>query len=1336
MSDVTLKERIYKDEDGNPIPATLQDGDTLTGKQGVPIRLSGGMDTAEVTKLSKGGNAFAAGSLLGNAQTKAVESILDYYPLLPNFKKGAAAFNRDLATPTSLSGDTLPRDTIVHGITEANAFTPSSDVDTRTLNEAYRLLNPNRVPTQFDKARDIVDAAKGSTPLIVRPQANNVEEFQNYTAATSYKGIQAQEDYIADLKKRLLSPKINPAQRMSVQRTLDGALNSLQYNIDTPMNLYNGSVEGNQIRGAFSVLGEFERAAGQGWNAVKENAANMKEYLGDVFDSESTIREAKDYKKELGRELRRIDLKAGDVDITGGTVTNLDRVVDDPTKLFRFIGSTILTQGPLMASMVGTSVAGGALGTLVGGPVGGAMGAFAGPMAVGVADVYGEMPEDEKNVLVAGAVGSAIGVVDRFGFAKGSVRAIDLVTKEGREKVIDKIAHLKATSAGSITAADRVAAGKLLDTELRNIGKDYATIVGAVATNQLIARKGIADLITQISGRFGKEAATETLQDAMQVLGIASFTSVDVDYEKLYKRMKESAVAGGILGAASGVYSAPREISEINQELNILSGVETDKRTDNSLMAQEEIKRNGKMLSDIELAANLNLAAIPDSQDSTGTNKPLSSLVIPGDKPSMVGDLGHLVTHGGLLSQSRDNAIGAVTQFQGGRELGGLLDAKSVRGVYAGLSAFKRIHMIANSVMSKLPTLSEKRDMFGTDNSKDIGTALLQSVRGATNTPGSTLYRQRLDKMGEELADHLSTLPARGGWSSIDVAQPDFFIRNQVVDPILVRANQAEFTDEMMRAWTVSAQQYNPFGSLAPDPLRFRDLTNRIMENMTYREIQELKEIGALDNPVFDKFKSKDVEKNAVRLVEAITRSAIRNSIFGKQGEILAKPIYRMLAAGEITKEQASKLAVDMQQQIDMFDGRLNRVDNPLARAVQENLTFISMMSYMDTSLFANLGEVVYGSLGLDPKQIVKYFGKTAKIAAADMVSKLTQLGSYITNGKIKGISEVDMSKDMKAIGDTGHYGHMNDIAFNIGANISTQSKRNMSRIMFKVNLVESATNAARAARASFAADEFNNLVSIIAESPTQNNITRWARDRLQYYRIDPDELLQLYIDLGESSITTEALNNLSPGDPLVMRAKDIIRVGTINFVDEFSSRPEPGSAPKLLEDHRFALFTQFKRFTYHFSSNVVPQLWAMYVKRGDTRYTYSAFNVAMLAFAISYLGMYLKAALRGEDEKDDEKVYRKRMEQAFNYSWGQAPADLYNMSKTVTDIKNPSMIGGAVDTVVKLSPALGLANSIRRDGYKVLAGEDSGGDAKQKLVNRVPILGEIPAVRTHFNKE
>lgn len=1316
---VAEKEFTLSDENGKKLPVTLHDADTAYTNKGVRQRFVG-IDAAETPKMTPVGG-FSGGSTLGIAQTEATAQVIRDYGFNKRIVVGKEAFGGDLIDLENAQGERLSSFLTKNRIVQPTANTSDADMIKRSWQIFQDAMNVSEIETPVQKSRRIVDSVLSEGTIIGKPQADTIEQYQDYKSATSNLGLAQQEANIKALKTRLLSPKINELQRQELTRKLSSAMDFYQANLNAPKDLYRNSIEGVNFQGPYGFRGEAQRSWDIGMLNVSNSAANILDYIGDVTNSKEIKYDAKGTLKQNEREKRLVDIKAGDRDITGGTTTSFDDVEKDFSKIFRFIASSTLQYGPQMGVMIAGSVTGGTLGFAVGGPTGAAIGSSIVPMAMGIGDVYGEMPDDEKDPLMATVIGGAVGLVDKFGLPKGAIKGVDLLTKAGISSTATKIAAAKGISVEAAT--------KLLHTEVLQLGKDFALVAKNVATNQLKGKENLADLILQITTHSGKESATEALQEAIQYAGVRGTTSLDFDYNELYNRVKEAAIVGGLLGAEFSTPGAMLSRSNFNYHLNMLAGVETKPLTSNAMMEQEEIKRHGKKLSDIELAAKLRSYA-------TAGGTPLSHLdllIAPGTKPnSLMENFKDLIVNGGLFSSVRDNVLSPFLKFQGGREIAGLFDASSVRGVYSGMSAFKRIHNIANGVMDSFMVDSDKRRLFGTTNNKDIGTRVLNSYASNTNDPASLAYRQSLNKMGMELANQLNGLGLNTGWSSIDIMQPDYFVRNQLVDPNLVRANVNEFIDTIEANY--KQKGITTLGTVSKTYLK--DLADRISDNLTHKEMRELSDLGMLDNPVLNKFRSKDVEHNAVKMIEMISRSAVKNTIFGSNGEVVANGIKKMLDSGEITAEVASDLAMQVKELLEGFDGTLNKPKSPLIKGATENLTFATTMVYMDTSLFANLSEIVYGALGLSTENIVKYFGLVSKEFASDVAAKFTQVGNKISGGLIPSIEEKQLSKNTSLLQLTGHFGKMNDIAFNVGANITSQSKHNMSKLMFKFNLVESATNAARAARGAIACDEINNMISIIAESPNNNDATRWARDRLSYYRMDPDALVEIYNSVGLLSI--DKLESLPAGHPMGDRLAEQLNNGITNFIDEFSSRPEPGSTAKIFDDHRFALITQFQKFTWHFTSNVIPHLWGMYIKRGKPEYTYSAFSLMMLAYATAYAGLYLKSMLRGEDDEDDEKKLTKRLGQAANYASSSAQLDLYNKVSDATETRaDGSLRNNPFKTLLGLSPSLNLGYSSGKDVYKI-ATEEGQADlkAKSNLIRRVPVFGEIPAIRNMYEKE
>ena len=1307
-----------KTPEGTAVPLRVHDADTVYNRDtGQGYRIPG-VNAAEVPKITSIGG-FSPGSILGSAQSQAAEDVIKEYNFknLGNSGKTDYFGSRKLDDLSNDLGTQYGTFALRHGIIQPDQNTSDKAMIDRSFQIMRDAMNTQGTKTPVQKARELVTDALSRGTLITKPMANTIEEYQDYMGQTSNKGIAQQEQQIKDLEQRILSPKISVVQKAEYQNQLQKLKDNYQMNLNAPKDIYMASLEGLHSKASTGTFGEWGRAWDVGLLNVVDSAANISQWAGDLIDSKTLDSYGKNLAKDTARSKRLVDLTVGDKDITGGTLTTLDDVRNDFSKVFRFIGTSTLQYGPQMGAMVA--------GSLAGGLVGGAAGSTVVPMLMGIGDVYGEMPDNEKDPYMAAAIGVPIGLVDRLGIAKGAIKPAELLTKEGIEKTAIRLASLKGFGTGPEGVAK---ATELLHKGILELGKDYATVIKSAALDQLKNKQGFLDLIQNITKHAGQEAATEAVQEAIQYAGIRGTTTLDFNWKELYERTRDAAIIGGLLGAEFNLPSGIHDRATFNQQLNIFSGKETKPLTANSRMEQEEIERNKTKLDDIGLAEKLR-------GHNKGDLKSIDDLILPGTKSaSLLERTKGLITEGGMFSQWRDNLIKPFLNYEGGRELGGLIDANSVRGVYSGLSPFKRIHQLTNNVLSLLPTNKEKRELFGTDRPIDVGQVVLQSYNSNTNHKGAQVYRDRLNQLAEGLHNELGKIDVRGettNWIRNDLNQPDFFLKNQPLDPNLVRTNKDDFVKSVVNNF----KSRSIAGTGRIDPTFVRNLADRIADNFTFRELKDLKELGMLDNPVMDKFKSRDLEHNTTRLVEMISRSAVRDTMFGSKGEVLGTAIKKMLDAGQINQQQASELAMEVQEYLKAFDGQLNKVQSPIVKGAMDSLTFTTMLVYMDTSFFANLSEAVYGSLGLSPKQMVKYFGLLSKEFAYDIAAKFTQAGNRLTGGKIPTYSETELSQNQRFLEVTGHAGRSNDIAFNVGANIQSQAKLNLSRLMFKFNLVESATNAIRAARGAMACDEINNLVAMIAESPNENDTTRWARDRLSYYRMDPDRMVDIYKKVGV--LNEETIEGLDPNTELFKDLSTQLKYGIINFIDEFSSRPEPGSAGRIFDDHRFDLFTQFKKFTWHFTSNVMPQLWNMYIKRGNPEYTYATFSAMMGAFLVAYAGMYLKEALRGEEDKeDDEKKFNKRMKQAFDYSLGQAPADVYNSIKEATATKPTGELkNNPFKSIVAQSPSLNLAFNTGKDVYNI-ATKDNDLKNKSNLIRRIPVFGEIPAIRDMYKKE
>lgn len=918
------------------------------------------------------------------------------------------------------------------------------------------------------------------------------------------------------------------------------------------------------------------------------------------------------------------------------------------------------------------------------------------PLAQNAGRVWNNQEENKKDLAWAWGTGGFVTIMDQLGL-KGITG--QLGSKTAEKTLVEALMLQKGKTKKEAEEMLLKSMGSLGD-QLKIIGK--AVVRGSTT-----------------------EGITETIQDLGEEYG-TNLGNIK-DPSKLINTLKNSAyggfVLGGLMAGPTGIVESKQRNYDIATEL----GIETDKRTDKSLFIEgiknKQTDENGRSFpkTDFELAEDASNLA------SQNYYKGLEASTTEADKPTLGKQLLNVVTNPRLLFAA-DTAtdLKPFIQYEWAQKLAGIIDSPLVRGAFGGLSPYKRARQLATS------TESDLLDSFKSipTSVKEAGLSLynaLENNKLNQLTPELNTLRINLNATAKIFSRKLSEQYNNTGLAAL-FATPDFFLKNKLPDPSLISGNKLSFQQLLEKYATIK----NVDGSTRKvNASEAADLTDQMSKEISPKMLRELIDSGITTNPAFNEFFDNNIESNAARIIDRASRIAVKDRMFGRNGENIAALIQEGVKKGNITEEQGRRLAGNMSNYVKSFDGELNKPKNPLVRGIVENFNFVSTLVYMDTSLFANLSELVYGSLGLKPADQRKYFGQLAKSLAGSVLDIIKKSGEVATKGKYK----VKESEDKALLRGLGYYGLSGDILLTEGVSLSSRSKRNMSKLMFKLNGVEGVTNAVRAIRGSMATDELLDLIAIVAEGKNKN-AARWAKDRLEYYRMDVDKVVELYNKYGREEMFNEAIAGVDTSPELrndeINTLLNEFRNGTINFIDEFASRPEPGSTPIIFDDHRFALFTQFKRFTAHLTANVIPQLWSMYIKRSGTpEYSYATFSSIILTFAMAYVGLALKDALRGEEGDDEADKLIKSLE----YSWGGTIPDLWEIGrKTYKGLSGKSSPSSAAKDVLSQAPGANTIFTIGKDTMKSFSeNEEESTKAKDKLVEKIPFLGEMPVLRDYY---
>jgi len=398
----------------------------------------------------------------------------------------------------------------------------------------------------------------------------------------------------------------------------------------------------------------------------------------------------------------------------------------------------------------------------------------------------------------------------------------------------------------------------------------------------------------------------------------------------------------------------------------------------------------------------------------------------------------------------------------------------------------------------------------------------------------------------------------------------------------------------------------------------------------------------------------------------------------------------------------------------------------------------------MDFNFFANMAEMVNSLIGLTPKQMWNYVKDVGIIYSKQLANDLNRAAATtgaVTAKSKRELADTDIRFERGVL--AGTIAPRGSISTLEGVDIKMPYYQNILNHFWNWNQVENQTNAVRGARGAAAWENILGFIDAVAREKdgVVTAKSRDARDRLIYYGLNPDRLVELTNKLGpgftEKNIIDKDLDNLTLEERNELHS--YYRDGVIRFTDEVAVRPEPGSTPKIIEDPRFALFTQFKRFIAHFTANVIPRVWSSYIRSGKPAMTRQVFTVIMSAYVMAILSQMLKDVIvYGEkapwldDEEEDPDWLRTSYSRAASYTgWGGTPfmaVEFINDYSKNSGKKPP--LENIIESILGESPMLNTfykdATSDRTIGETIAKRTPFLGDVKQSRETIAEILNSI----------
>ena len=1300
------------------------DGDTLTGKNGESIRVPG-YDAGEVSRLGSDGE-FYLGSNIGETQNKQINKIIKDLKFNSFEDTGEKdQYGRELKELVNPQGirlsDYLHSERVVTGSRWQDPMNSAH----RTFGSYYDRINKvDGNLTVGDKARAIVEQ-------ILTPQ-----DFQKEIIGSrgdTHEGLKEQQDYLrAEINKinLKLQKEKDPNKIKELKEELvahQGALTSVVNTSPTAM-FYLSNTPQQRKPGAW---GELWNSAEKSFYMLENTAAGFSAWAGDLANSDSL----KDWGDEWVAETQEDLMNAG--------YTTDMWSVRNPLDAARFIGNTIVQYGPQLGVIYGGALAGGAAGSfvpIVGNVAGAAIGATSTAFVLAVSSVYQDQPEGEKDPLTASGIAMAIALVDRLGLAKSMDIGKNAFTREGREDLLSKL-DTKYNGKKSKKELEEI-----IDGETIEVLKEAGLSLQQASAKQLVAKKDFKDLVKRLGARAGIEGATEAVQEAIQAVGIAGTTSRELDYEKLFYTMIEAGTIGSIVGGAFAVPGELKLRDRVNRELWENTEETESERSIFSIAEQEARERNnGKKLSvndrRIQIKSELiknksKLDLKEDTKNIPEGSRWLETLGLATNPKRALQNfrnfaLSKVAKKDGTSNrfmQEFNAMIGTTFRIFGGNTV--TAEQKGLHSRWSSLikgeeQLMKDLNVDANGIY----------DLILKPES-EIKTTLTEDQQNSLNE-----LKTQLSLLSAQVAEEIKARKL-GNEMQFKITE-DFFFNPFHID---ARAIDDNFKTLLMTGpgYTSPSTGARRTRSERKGIIRSRKVTEEEADaiidaietgRLSTEQRQILKKVGVFNNPAYNKYVSKNLRDNIDNVLDSLARDIAVTTRFGRKGEIVSYLLRRAKANGEITEEERMKFSMMTLDYLAMVRGDYRPIKNKRIRWAQDTALFASTLTYMDTNFFANMGEMTYGLIGLDRKQMWRYIKDTGVMFFKGLGTNI----NVLTKGKLskgpKRLRDIDDIRAQRLVEAGILSPSADDISVLEGVNTQSRFYKKMTIILYKLNLVENQTMAIRAARAAASWDILSRLIGVVKQDRDRGFITpngRWALDNLNYYGLDVDFLINTMVEIDESGGVLNEADVLNDADFLnntldhntIEALRNQFQIGITNFTDEFSVRPEPGSSPRWLEDPHFALFTQFTRFISHLTANVIPRTWDNYIKKGPPGMSYNVYRSIVGAYFLAMLSQLMKDYMvYGErapwldDDEEDPDWFRTSEWRAAEYTgWFGTPGMVVEaVGEAMKQGSRMGLLENIVDTTVSQSPVLSTIYSEYNKGTENLS---------ERIAKKTPFIG------------
>ena len=1304
-------------------PYYIYDGDTVINQEtGERVRMPN-YDTGELSRIGEEFGEMHIGSFIGPTEKQAVTNVINeggFNRLVPTTDQSIDKYGRRLMDLTNNSGESLSDYLHRERVVSRSKFMTKKQEDLRTLGEFADKMRDEGTPLSAgDKARELVNS-------VVIPEDRKIELYGTMDDVLRGSAMEAEmfQTEINRLKKEL-DKTTDEEERKELMDQIVANQEYLTVSVNTPKTALFSGVPGSiGSERKPGYWGESVNAAEKSVYMLSNTMGGFSAWLGDALNNESMENWGNDWALETNRDIR-----------DAGYTTDFWSV-RGPWDALRFISSSIIQYTPQMGVIFAAGGAGAAVGSvipLVGTGIGGIVGGTSMAFVLAVSSVYQNQPEGEKDPLMAGAIAMPIALADRFGISKLS--NINILTKEGKKEYI-KLAKAEKNW-------DEATAEKMLKGGMKEVMEESSDIMQSLANRQLLARRTFKDLATQAAKAGGVEAFTEATQQAIEEGGLAATTSIDMDYEQLLYNMIESGAIGGVVGTAFNIPFAIKEQERFNDALYGMLPEDESLRTNISRWEEaHRVANNNIKQSKLEVAAE-NKSKVQSLFDKADKATKTS---VWRDFISTMGNPKRFVqSYRGYFSDLYQTASGRVNFNM--QKIGDLIGHINIFTGTTVTQEHRSLDSVFNSYVPNRAAMSRdigiREEELYTYLNMDEATLNNQGLSQGS-LRGIAKIKESLSLLGKAIQEEVNSRNKKGAGINLSLDSGEsvtsylskfndgrYFFNSKNINHKKVDQN----FKQLLADQTLPVPE--AFGK-AVEPTKISDEDiDTIMNEIRARDLSidtrnMLSSLGVFTKPEFTKYLSQSPFEDITTMVRSLSKEIVMQSRFGKNGEVLSNLLDKAYKSGEINEQQMYDGAAVLSDFIKMNRSTYKPIKNKVVRNIQDNMLFFGTLTYMDFNFFANMAEMTNGLIGLTPKQMWTYMKTGGGVFAKQVANDVRRVAA--TTGVVKDrtkreLADSDIRFERGVL--AGTIAPKGSISILEGVDVTVPAYQNFLNHFWNWNQVESQTNAVRSARSALAWENISKFISIVAnEDGVITGRSREARDHLIYYGLDPDRMAYLYNKSSDFPVEQEIMrkqdmSGLNLTEEETLELHEAYKTGLIRFTDELVVRPEPGSTPKIIEDPRFALFTQFKRFIAHFTANVIPRVWSGYIQSNKPAMPRNVFTIIVAAYAMAMLSQMLKDTIVYgekapwlEDDEEDPNWLRTSYSRAGAYTgWGGTPlmaVELINEVSRNSGKKPP--LENLFESLIGESPML---NTI----YSDLNSRKTTGET---IAKRIPFAGDI----------